>query len=390
MNLIERVLSNLEKRKERILSGNINCIPSSLTRFRSDFIGIEQGKYYLISGHQKGAKTQFTSFLFIFEPILYAYNNQDKLNITYFYYPLEETSEVITLRFMSYLLFKLSNGYIRKSPELLKSTNEEEPLSDDILQLLRSNEYMNILKFFEKHVHFMESTNPTGIYKDIKYYAEINGTTHYRIIPIIDKLTGETKEQKIFDFYEANNPKEYVFIIIDHISLINKERDMDLRESINYLSSEYLVKTARNKYNYIPVVVQQQGMETMNLEAFKSNKIRPTAAGLSDAKYTAKDCDCMLGITNPFSFEVPSYFGYDITKFKNHIRFIEVVLNRHGNSNGITAVFFDGAVNQFNELPRPENKEELDQIYKYIDSLNKKKTSKILMLFSKLKHKMNG
>ena len=131
-------------------------------------------------------------------------------------------------------------------------------------------------------------------------------------------------------------------------------------------------------------------METMNLEAFKSNKIRPTAAGLSDAKYTAKDCDCMLGITNPFSFEVPSYFGYDIIKFKNNIRFIEVILNRHGNSNGITAVFFDGAVNHFKELPRPENKEELEQIYKYIDFLNKKKTSKTLMLFSKLKHKING
>ena len=103
MNLIERVLGNLEKRKERILSGNINCIPSSLTRFRSDFIGIEQGKYYLISGHQKGAKTQFTSFLFIFEPILYAYNNQDKLNITYFYYPLDYKS-------VSFLVVKKVNS----------------------------------------------------------------------------------------------------------------------------------------------------------------------------------------------------------------------------------------------------------------------------------------
>ena len=50
-------------------------------------------------------------------------------------------------------------------------------------------------------------------------------------------------------------------------------------------------------------------METSNLEAFKANKIRPTMAGLSDSKYTGKDCSMMIGITNPFAFELPSYLG---------------------------------------------------------------------------------
>ena len=45
----------------------------------------------------------------------------------------------------------------------------------------------------------------------------------------------------------------------------------------------------RNRYKYIPVIVQQQSTETTNLDAFKNNKIRPTMSGLSDSKYTAKD-----------------------------------------------------------------------------------------------------
>lgn len=57
---------------------------------------------------------------------------------------------------------------------------------------------------------------------------------------------------------------------------------MDLRNSIKKLS-EYL-KIVRNKYNYIPVVVQQQNSETLSLEAFKANKIRPTQKGLADSQ----------------------------------------------------------------------------------------------------------
>ena len=45
----------------------------------------------------------------------------------------------------------------------------------------------------------------------------------------------------------------------------------------------------RNRYRYIPVIVQQQSTESTGLEAFKLNKIRPTVAGLADSKYTGRD-----------------------------------------------------------------------------------------------------
>lgn len=101
---------------------------------------------------------------------------------------------------------------------------------------------------------------------------------------------------------------------------------MDLRNSIKKLS-EYL-KIVRNKYNYIPVVVQQQNSETLSLEAFKANKIRPTQKGLADSQDTGKDCDIMLGITSPYAFEFKEYLRYDITRLKDCARFLEVVLGR--------------------------------------------------------------
>lgn len=48
--LKERVLSNLAKRRNNIINGNINCIPFPFVGFRNDIPGVEQAKYYQITG----------------------------------------------------------------------------------------------------------------------------------------------------------------------------------------------------------------------------------------------------------------------------------------------------------------------------------------------------
>ena len=230
----------------------------------------------------------------------------------------------------------------------------------------------------------METYSST-VWKDIKAYAESHGTTYYKDFKFKDEF-GKERVYKQFDYYVPKDKNEYIFIIVDHVSLLESERNLDLRGSINKLS-EYLV-TFRNNYNYIPVVVQQQGMETINLEAFKSNKIRPNLAGLSDSKATGKDCSIMLGITNPYSHELSEYLGYDISRFKANIRFLEIALNRNGNSNGICPLFFDGAINDFNELPLPSETTKINAIYEYLNRIRgvvQNTGSRVFHLFSNTK-----
>ena len=379
MSLTDRILETLDNRRKRILEGDINCIPSPFRRLSNSFPGIEQDKYYLVSGSTKAAKTQITNYLFVYTPILYAYEHPEQLRVKIFYFPLEETPENITLRFMSYLLYTLSGKKIRISPMDLKSTNADKILDEEILNILKSDEYQKILKFYEDNVLFMSARNPTGIYKTIKDYADKNGTIHRKKVKITNKETGNTEEVEAFDYYEPHDKKEYVIIITDHVSLLNQERGMSLRETINKYS-EYMM-IARNNYHYIPVSVQQQSTETTNLEAFKSNKIRPTMAGLSDSKYTAKDCSVMFGITNPFAFELPEYLGYDISKLKSHVRFLEIVLNREGESNDITPLYFDGATNYFAELPPSKDSVSMQKVYDLIAKL-KSPANKVFIAFS--------
>lgn len=366
MSLIQRVLTDLDERRKRILRGDINCIPSPFKTFRNDFPGIEQGKYYLVSGGSKAGKSQLTSYLFLYTPILYAYYHPEQVRVQIFYFPLEETPEKITMRFMCHLLYILSNHQIRVSPMKLQSVSKENMVDESVLKILNSIEYRSILDFFEDHVHFITERNPTAAWKVINRYAQEAGTIHRKKVIIENKETGIKQEKEVFDYYEPKDPDEYVEVIWDHASLTEQERGLTLKGCIDKLSEYFMV--FRNHYKYIPVLIQQQNAETLSLDAFKAEKIRPTLTGLADSKNAGKDCSVMLGITNPFAFEKPEYLKYDITRLKGYARFLEVVLNREGESNGVLPLYFDGATNFFTPLPSYKDVQSLQKVYSMIQS----------------------
>ena len=372
MKLSERVINNLKERRDRLLNGDINSIPSPFKRFRDDLVGIEQAKFYMVTSKTKGGKTQFASNFFIYNSILYAYYNPEQVRVKIFYYPLEETPENIMERFMCYLLYTLSGNKYRINPKDLRSTNNDKPLPLEILELLESEQYKEIIQFFEDSIIFSTSTNATGVYKECKAYAEANGKVHTKKCKITDEL-GQVKEVDGFDYYEPNDPKEYKLIFYDHISLISLERNMDLRQSMSKLS-EYFV-LLRNRYGFTPIVIQQQAFHE-NIDAFKMDKLKPSLVTLADNKAIARDVDICLGIFSPYSYELREYMGYSIEKFKDNIRFLEVIINRSGQSNGMIALYFDGAVNYWKELPLPNDSNALQTIYNWMD-----KTKKNMLFF---------
>ena len=57
MSIIDRTLSFIKERKAKIRNGGINSIQSPFIRFLDDFLGVEQQKYYVVTGSTKAAKT---------------------------------------------------------------------------------------------------------------------------------------------------------------------------------------------------------------------------------------------------------------------------------------------------------------------------------------------
>lgn len=368
--LKDLVINNLEKRRERLLNGQLNRIPPPFTRFGEDFIGIEQSCYYTITSFTKGGKSQFTSYTFIYKPLLFCYESKADIELKILYFPLEETPERIMQRFISWLLYDYSNGKIRISPKDLRST--VTPVSQEILNIIKSPEIQDIITYFEDHIIFPdEPCNPTGIYKYCVRYAEEHGTIHTKAGKYKDEF-GNLQERQIFDRYEQDNPNEYRLIIVDTINLIDTERGLTLKQSMDKLS-EYCAKYLRNRYHYSPVIIQQQAFEQEGNEAFKIGRVRPSVAGLGDSKYTSRDSNVVMGLFSPFRFSLREYEGYNIAKFKDNIRFLEMIVNRDGEMGGLCPLFFDGAVCQFSELPKPDDREGLERVYAYLDTLRNSK-----------------
>lgn len=120
------------------------------------------------------------------------------------------------------------------------------------------------------------------------------------------------------------------------------------------------------------------------IENFKLNKIKPSSDGLGDCKKTARDVNIIIGLYSPFKYGLKEYEGYDITKFRNHIRFMEVIEDRDYGSNGnICPLYFDGAVSYFSELPPAKDSINIEKVYKFMER-NEKKSWISLITFSNI------
>lgn len=54
MSLRESTNKTLIARRQRILDGGVNTIPTPFRRFKRDFLGLEQFTYYIVTSFTKG------------------------------------------------------------------------------------------------------------------------------------------------------------------------------------------------------------------------------------------------------------------------------------------------------------------------------------------------
>lgn len=93
----------------------------------------------------------------------------------------------------------------------------------------------------------------------------------------------------------------------------------------------------------------------------------------------------VMSLFTPYNYELKDYMGYDITKFKKNITFLEVMVNRDGESNNVAPLYVDGSVTYFKELPLPTDKQAISNIYEFIDRTMKVSKS----FFMWVRYKLN-
>ena len=325
--------------------------------------------------------------MLVYEPFFYAMEHPEQLRLKILYFTLEMAKEEKFYEFLCHLLFRLDN--IRVSPTDLKSTSSDKPISEEIIELLKSEKYQTYINKFKETVTYIDSErNPTGINKYCRAFALSRGKLHLKTIKVKGE-TGLDEEKNIIDYYEPDDSEEVRMIILDNYSNLSLESGMNKMQTIEKMSKYFI--TLRDQLGYCINAIQHQAQAQEGIENQKLNKLYPTSDGLADCKTTTRDANLVLGLYSPFKYGLREHEQYNITKFRNNIRFLYVIEDRDNGSAGqICPLFFDGAVSVFKELPLPQDTAGIEKYIQYIDTVINKKTEVSFMIVSKIVNKIKN
>jgi hypothetical protein len=377
----DRALEELVTRRNRILHGLINCIPLCYPRLRNWLPGIEKRRYTIVTANQKVGKSKLVDYTFVYEAFFYAIEHPDQLRLKVLYFTLEMGKKEKIYEFLCHLLFRLDG--IRISPTNLKSTSADKPVPQEILDLIASDKYQEYVNKFKEMVSYIDTErNPTGIYKYIRNHMLTRGEFQYKMGLKRNEFTGEMEAGKVIDYFQYKDENEYILCVLDNYSNLMQESGMNKMQTIEKMS-KYAIEL-RDTFDLNFIAIQHQAQAQEGIENQKLNKLYPSSDGLADCKTTTRDANLVLGLYSPFKYGLQEHEKYDITKFRNNIRFLYVIEDRDNGSAGqICPLFFDGAVSSFAELPLPEQKEQLRQVMEYIDTVVSRKPSVAMLAFGR-------
>ncbi len=326
-------------------SNEFNCIPFINLQRLSEYIpGIIPGTYYLGGGYSSDGKTNTMDSIFVYDVYDFYKSVKGKIDIKidwiYFSYEVVKNSKAIkaTSRRMFLNTGMIHDLYYLSGFRKNKPTPEVLKLYDETIKYYE--EFEDMLTIYDTPL------NPTGCNRIVKKFAEDNGKVTYKVVN-----NGE-QDIKIFDSYTPNHPNHYVIIVIDHLSLSVLEQHFNTKETIDKLS-QYAVQW-RNRYNFIPVFIQQFSADTLAIERHKLGKLEPDLNSFGDSKYTPRDANVVMGLFNPFKHEKTEHRKYDITRLKDNYRWLSILKTRDGMANIGVGLYFNGAVNFVKELPKSE------------------------------------
>ncbi len=398
MGTLDRI-QHYRLRQQRALSGLFNCLPWPFPRFKAWLPGTEKQKYIIVTANQKVGKSKFVDYVYVYETILFVMQHPE-IRAKILYFTLEISPNSKKDEFLSFLLGYLDHIYI--SPTDLNSVDSDKPVPDEILNLLASERYKPYIDKYDEIVTYIDDIrNPTGINKYCRDYALAHGHVNYTDETYVDSNGKTCRLINKDDPYTFDDEEEIRIVIVDNASNFTQESGLNKADTINKMSKYFI--TLRDHLLYTIVLVQHQAQAQEGIENRKMGLTKPSSDGLADCKTTSRDANLVLGLYSPFKYEIKTHEGYDITKFKNYIRFMQVLEDRdYGASGQVCPLFFNGMSSSFREMPLPDSPE-LSQALDFAKHLEEVRQSgyapdslrnRVFFLFniwlSKLKNLRNG
>jgi hypothetical protein len=334
----------LKKEVDKGIEGKNNGISMGFDRLNK-YIGIRKKQMHLIFGSTGSGKSAYAQSAYILNPFdVYMKNKNQDLKI--FLFSMERSKVYTLAKWISRKIF-LDHGILIPIAKLLgwwetKLNKDEHDL------FLMYEDYMNELLSI---VDIIEGAqNPTGIYKYIKEYAELNGTTE------------QISEYK--KVYIPDNPDKIVIILEDHLGLTKLEKGMSYKKEAIDKVSEYN-QLFRDFYGYAPVPISQLTRNLSNPIYQKMDSFEPTLDDVKESGRPGEDSDVVISLFDPIRFKTTDP-SYNVNNFidgsngANFFRSVKILKNTYGEDSIRCGMAFMGVTGIFKELPKKQFMEEFD------------------------------
>lgn len=339
----------LEREVEKGIAGKNKGIAMGFPKLSRYVSNIQPGRYDLIGGATGTGKTAFVDSAYVYNPLSRILTDPDpQFTLKILYYsieipPLQKIAKMVCR--------KLYEDYnIQLDAESLFTKGERQTLGRDI-----ATKVFSYRDYFERivtdNIIFHSSASPDYVWMTVKEYVEANGTIK--------------QEGGIIHQYIPHKPNEIVVIIIDHISLIDKnKRDSNKKEAIDRLSK--MLVAFRNIFNISAVVVSQFNRGIEGMDRRKLDAVEPQLSDFKDTGSTQEDCNTALSLFYPFKYGIEKHNGYDIRALHRYYRSLSILKNRDGVDNLTMGMFFMGQNGIFKELPLASQLKEDANLYSKI------------------------
>lgn len=305
---------------DRGLLGLNQGLPNGVKDLNRYIHGTHGARYYLMAADSGIGKTTEVDFMYFYH--LYKGAQARGINLELDYYSFE-ISKIMKKARIASLIYYLKYKESLPSAIILGEDEAEPPVR------LTNEEYarlkivsLEVEDLFD-HIHFVESpATPFDMWQRIVSRAAESG----------EILRNKDKQGRVSEIVGYRPTKDvFRMTIVDHIGLMEQERGLSLKQSID-TASTYFVR-GRNLFGDSFVVVQQFNSEMQGAARERKGPLAyvPQRRDLADSSYTYRDSDVVMGLTKPYNFQLDSFYEFtNLDQWGDYFVVNFVMKNRYG------------------------------------------------------------
>ena len=328
MTITESLLQEIDLGRE----GRAQGYTMGLPKLESIVDGVTRRTMTVLASGTGQGKSSFILYAYVYRPLM---EHLDDNNFFVSYFSLEMPATIIFGKLLSTYIFEKYHKQLTIKELLSRKRNYR--LSDEDYHIVQDG--LEWLKKVEKKIHI--------------YDKSLNADKLYAILMQKLEQFGDFEETENRKIYKPHNPDLLYEVVLDHVGLLKPSNGRNKKGEID-TTIAYLI-TLRNMCGLSPTIIQQINREQSNIERFKAGR---TGIQLSDLKETSDTTDAaevVIALYGPNRDKLNTYRGYDIKKLGDHIRMIQILKSRFGESDIEIAVNFHGGINLWKELPLPSD-----------------------------------